>query len=561
MTQPLDTPTKTHGTGALFKLDGLNILTISGTPRELGLQHGHLLADEIRSGAVPFFASKTLNDEGDTEADALYRIVDTFVPDEYRQELEGIAEGSGLSYEQVFRANFYSEFSQNRAAQQTNAYLNKQAQASGGCSSIVALQEASKTGRLIHAKNQDYEGAGHWDRHHTVTLCAPESGHRHIKVTTAGLIKANFCANDQGLTIGGHFLFSLGARIEGTGYTALENRLIREASSLDEAVEIIRNTARSGSFAFVLTSWKENRAVVVECNSEEIAIRHPIEGRLTMSNVATANETMAAKDILMLIGSAQNPIARATRLQDRLAECDKLDIADLVGTLSDHVDPAAKCKRALGNVLAQPLTVTSAACDPENGRLWVATGKAPVSNNSYVGLKISEALAGTGPLVVEDTLTPPDSIDPHRLQALRLFVEAQNGFEADHSQWQKAAELIERAIECDTDEPIYRRVLARLLLRAERIEEAKAVALGAIELPQSSAEKAESLMLVGIADDLLGLRQEAVGRYDEALSQPFSPTDPLTRLDLTTLGQLHKHRDQPFNTDDAAKLSVSFTGL
>ena len=50
-----DGDAKLFGGGGLEQRDGLYVLRLSGSPYEMGYQHGKLLSDEIRRGAVPYF--------------------------------------------------------------------------------------------------------------------------------------------------------------------------------------------------------------------------------------------------------------------------------------------------------------------------------------------------------------------------------------------------------------------------------------------------------------------------------------------------------------------------
>src|SRR5690606_38388792 len=107
-----------YGAGWLEEIDGYLVLHLEGTHREMGVQHGKLLGDHIRQN-VEFLvhdkgetALAELGPLGLTPNAVISQIVNIqrkHVPQKYWEEIEGLAEGSGLSVEDVQAANFIPE--------------------------------------------------------------------------------------------------------------------------------------------------------------------------------------------------------------------------------------------------------------------------------------------------------------------------------------------------------------------------------------------------------------------------------------------------------------------
>lgn len=87
----------------------LPIVSLSGTPRERGRQHGAALSDRIADN-VALYTRRLRHDAGLTEAEVaerveLYLDVYTTASPDYRATMEGIAEASGQSLADIAMLN------------------------------------------------------------------------------------------------------------------------------------------------------------------------------------------------------------------------------------------------------------------------------------------------------------------------------------------------------------------------------------------------------------------------------------------------------------------------
>ena len=106
------------GKGWLERIDGYDVLHLKGTPREMGFQHGALLRDKVRSnmhnildvkGETTLVEVAGLKVKPRHGIKLIIGIQEKYVPKKYFDELEGLAEGSGLKFADARAGNFIPE--------------------------------------------------------------------------------------------------------------------------------------------------------------------------------------------------------------------------------------------------------------------------------------------------------------------------------------------------------------------------------------------------------------------------------------------------------------------
>ncbi|MDX1778967.1 MAG: C45 family peptidase, partial [Thermodesulfobacteriota bacterium] len=125
--------------------EGLTIVTLKGTPFEMGLQHGTLLKDEItriHTHLTDYLANLKRGVWGRTIYPLLQLLVwgyNLFTPAEYRAELKGLARGAGLRYASILLINVLDDLGHKMA-----------------CSCFTVKGQKTKENILIYGRNLDY---------------------------------------------------------------------------------------------------------------------------------------------------------------------------------------------------------------------------------------------------------------------------------------------------------------------------------------------------------------------------------------------------------------------
>ncbi len=383
------------------------LLHLSGTPYEMGYQHGVLMADEITNGAVPVFADPVSHNASFAGKPAwlrkllltylefsVYGPIERNTPREYLEEIKGIADGAGLDFREVFIANFLSDLTM----AMTPGVINKKAAELGigaECSAFVAAGDAVEGGALIFGRNTDYSGQGRWGPYQTIFFYKPAGGLSYVNVGSAGLIKANSAMNEAGIVVSGHFMAFEGAEPAGVSFTVLENEIMRKAHTLDEAIALLEDAHRGGSFGLIIADGARKEAAVVESTPERLGVRRMENGTIVLTNFATTEELKPVDLLLRYNVLLRNVMGRYERLS-RLIELHRGAITPALSAtfMSDHVDVITGAERGTGITICSDNNVTSAVFVPGSGLFWVAGGSEPACINDYVGYDFPAELAG-----------------------------------------------------------------------------------------------------------------------------------------------------------------------
>ena len=433
-------------------IDGVHFIRVKGTLPERALQHGRLLRTQIKNGALPALARKNewliRRSPGPIGElpwlqslivrmynRLLIPLVDHSSPREVQEMTRALAEGSGLPHE-IVRGGLYQADGMmllSRLSLMRHLMSDHPAVALPGCSSGVLLRERTREGRLLAGRNQDYPVVGYWEPNTTVIFQEPtEPGAiPHVNITTAGVHTGGLTSmNREGITLCAHAHF--GRRMSWSGATVVDlgSRIIENARTLGEAIDIARKHRRHANWAFVLTSGRENSAVVLEMTPDRVVVREPESGMLAHSNYFQSEE-LKEEEANMSGACTEDMKARACRMRQLLEEqSGRADPASMARALGDQIDPFTGEERIFGNTLGVVTTIKSVVFDPEVLRFYVSSRKeSPVSlEGRYLSVDL-ERFWQDSPAVAEEralgaALQGYQPRNPALTQAVRGYREA-----------------------------------------------------------------------------------------------------------------------------------------
>jgi len=561
--------------GSMTRRHGNIVLHLKGTPYEMGYQHGKLLRDEIQDSTVPLFADPISSVPKYRRLPrwmrsllliylevTIYAPIEDNTPRDYLEELKGIADGSGLEYRTVFIANFLSDMNMIMVPRRI-----KDAQGdfglTAGCTSFAASGSATEDGKLVFGRNTDYSGQARWVRHQSVVFYQPRDALRYAKVSTAGLLKCNSAMNEKGLVIGGHFMGFSGGDPAGISFTVLENEIMRNATGIDDALKILRDSPRGGAFGMVIADGKSGRAVAIEATREHLGVREVDRETIAMTNCAF---TPALRNVDLLsrynIGM-RNILGRYERIQHLMGqEYGRINPAAAAAFMGDHMDQVVGQERGTGATLCFDGNVTSAVFQPESGFFWVATGSEPACTNPYIGFDFDAEFRKTAPRVQPKSLPGYSWKDDAHRKGLKEHMKALASHQEDPDDIETIRGHVREALKADPEEVLYSRILSRILVYEEAYAEALELLEASRGLDQTRNESALLLLLSAQALDLLGRREEATEDYRQVVELRQSHGDhPLTGINQMVYGSALKFLQTPFSRRDIGGFEIGDGGL
>jgi isopenicillin-N N-acyltransferase-like protein len=236
------------------------VVVVRGTPYEMGNKLGQLTktdAVEFTHTAMERIQASDPKRFTNVALDAAWRAIEPHTDPRFKEELRGLAAGTGLSIEELHRSHALPVI------------------ADYACSSIAAWGKATKDGHLYQTRNLDWEMQLTAQDHPCIVVYVPSEGIPHASITFAGCIGANTGINAQGIVLsemgdspGREFPFD----INGVHFTTLFRTVLYDADSLDKAVDIFRSAKRIKKYHFVVGDGKNGKAVKLLAHAPDLVI-------------------------------------------------------------------------------------------------------------------------------------------------------------------------------------------------------------------------------------------------------------------------------------------------
>ena len=254
------------------------LIEVHGTPSERGQQYGEAARERIKLGIGHY--QDQLGLSALTKAD-IHALVHRFLPviaafdGDYIPEMQGIARGAGVAFEDVVMLNARTEILKLGLKQSRPA-----ADDDMECTGLVVTGEAAADGRLIHAQNWDWKVE--CAETAVVLKILRDDGPDILTFTEAGgLARSGF--NAAGIAITANYLQS-DRDYRQTGVPlALIRRKVLQQDNLAHAMHAVYATPKSASNNMIV-SHPAGIVIDFECAPDETFQVHPDGGILAHAN-------------------------------------------------------------------------------------------------------------------------------------------------------------------------------------------------------------------------------------------------------------------------------------
>jgi len=265
--------TLSYGDGWLEERDGVKILHIGGSYYDMGFQHGKLLKDTIKINLRAQLSN--FEQRGWTYAKILnkYHEMKDKIPDKYIDEMEGMADGSGLPYDDIAVLNTIP------------AVFNHPDGHS--CCEVALWGSASKNGALYHIRSWDWtlkikdpNTGTYFQETQILMVRDPDEGYASMYPDFAGHVICWAGFNEEGIVLGETTVHTTDYDFDGISAAFRMRMVMDEASSDSEALEIMSNNRTCG-WNFVISDAKIPKGYAMEQTANQLYIgewNDPIEG-------------------------------------------------------------------------------------------------------------------------------------------------------------------------------------------------------------------------------------------------------------------------------------------
>jgi hypothetical protein len=365
-----------------WEKEGIYITYLEGAPFEMGYQQGKLLKEYIRTNAK--YSNMEIEKFGNPESiRKILKNIEIALPKEFIEEIKGIAAGSEVPYDDLFRHNFWTILSA-----LTKQYL---------CSNFAVFNEATVDKKIVHFTTLDWTWVPSFS---LFQIRRPSTGNGFVTASEAGLIQATgFGLNEKGISVGHTGNLNTAKEYysdEGFGKFMLLRKMLQYANTVDDVEKILNVDKVMEPCIYLVVDGKTKEGKVFEVTSKGFKSRLPKNNFLGSTNHFTLWREP--------IGKRSDISEDRLRLMERFSKKNygKIDLNNTITFLRD--ERIAKIYPQGGIITLGMMLFT-----PENLDFWVAGSKEeniPAPWGPIVGFNLFKEL-GKGDRQLPDPVTFP----------------------------------------------------------------------------------------------------------------------------------------------------------
>jgi hypothetical protein len=347
-----------HGVGTLRYVKGIPVLTVGGSPEEIGGAMG-VITKSASHGLFGYLDDLLKRARLDSMWPWLVQTSQGMLkqfPDAYRVELEAGVKAADLPRDKVVVANCLWDMKKL------------------GCSTLFVGPERSATGQPLMGRNFDFPTLGVLQQYSLVLVIRPEGRHAFASVGFPGLVGVVSGMNDTGLSIATLDVNSTGDGsppfdLSGTPLILTFRRILEECTTVAEAEALLKSVKRTTLMNLAVCD-AAGAGVVFEVTPKSVAVRHADEGVCCCTNHFRSD------------GLATNTSCSRYDALSQAKSRPKLGLKEV----QQRLHAANQGKGTMQTMIFEPSTRT----------LHLALGEGPTTAKPLVKLELAPLFAGQG---------------------------------------------------------------------------------------------------------------------------------------------------------------------
>lgn len=335
-----------------FERDRWIYVHLQGSPSDVGFQHGYLLAPEIK-GTLEAMKVRTLHDtkrDWNFYRDVAKKVLWPHIEQEYREEIQGIADGAKAHGLDVDVWDMVALNSDEEVPDYYVPWLDEHEKTAnapslhspGNCSALIATGSYTKDHKIVVAHN-NWTGVYQGARWNIIFDIVPQKGYRILMDGYPGIITSNddFGVNSAGMVITETTITQFrGYDPNGIPEFVRSRKAMQYANSIDDYVKIMLD-GNNGGYA---NDWLVGDNKTGEIAQFELGLKHhrvwrTKDGYFAGSNWPRDPEVIKDETSFDPDDKSSSPNARKVRWEQLVAQNKgKIDVAMAEKFLADHFD-------------------------------------------------------------------------------------------------------------------------------------------------------------------------------------------------------------------------------
>lgn len=271
---------------------GLWEMYVEGSPFEIGVANGKLTKDLIKVQEDAFveqiftiIPSKAYLRFLKYFIAWFNRDIDEYIPQEYIEEIYGVSFGASEGYEYI--GNNYERILNYHGAHDIGHAL--QSLALVGCTSFAANM-GSNDSSMISGRNFDFYINDSFAKNKIAVFVNPEKGYNFMYLSWASMIGVVSGMNENGLSVSINAAKSDIPTKAKVPISLLTREILQYAGNIAEAIEIASKRETFVSESIMVTSAKDNKAVIIEKSPSKMDVYTISSQNIVCSNHFQSDE-------------------------------------------------------------------------------------------------------------------------------------------------------------------------------------------------------------------------------------------------------------------------------
>lgn len=335
----------------------VRVLYVSGTPYERGYQQGVLLRKEVQDNLLSMHEKLLDKFRFEELLDESYERQRPFIPQEYIDEMHGLAHGARIPLRVVHAIHALPEITEWGGKRKLKKVIKDMMEGVYGtsCSNFSATGKATPDSTMYTVRILDW-GLHKISKLHEyplLTVSVPDKGIPSVNVGWAGFLGAVSGMNAQGITLGEMgYGDPEGETMRGTPMPFVLRDVLSYANNLSDVRKIIRSKPGTNSFVFLMSDGKNK--------SSELYVRDRFRFDVHKPGAALRD----GDHLFPAIGD----VLYGGHYQDRMTK----SLGDTHGTITPEV-----IMKEIVPAIAMPSNFQNVVYEPKGLQVWFNNARGP----------------------------------------------------------------------------------------------------------------------------------------------------------------------------------------